>query len=140
MLDIELKWFAVLLVNFLVLVYLLNLFLFRPLLGIFKQREDSVKGSLDAARDMDRKKEEGLEKMNRELTEARLQAKDAFEKRREEAVAAQRSLLGGAESEAAAMLQRAREELRTEADKARTALKADAEKFSDEIVRKLVKA
>jgi F0F1-type ATP synthase membrane subunit b/b' len=38
------------------------------------------------------------------------------------------------------MLQTAREELKAEADKARNALKADTEKFSDEIVRKLVQA
>jgi F-type H+-transporting ATPase subunit b len=140
MLNIELKWFFVLLVNFLVLVYLLNIILFRPLLGIFNEREDIVKGSLGAAREMDRKKEEGIEKMNRELSEARHKAKDAFEKLREEGVNRQKVLLADAEKQASAMLQSAREELKTEADKARGSLKADAEKFSDEIVRKLVKA
>ena len=50
MLDIELKWLLVLLVNFLVLVYILNILLFRPLLALFKERESSVRGSLDAAR------------------------------------------------------------------------------------------
>jgi F0F1-type ATP synthase membrane subunit b/b' len=38
------------------------------------------------------------------------------------------------------MLQKAREELQAEVGRARQALKADVEKFSDEIVRKLVKA
>ena len=33
MLDIELKWLIVLLVNFLVLVYILNILMFRPLLA-----------------------------------------------------------------------------------------------------------
>jgi F0F1-type ATP synthase membrane subunit b/b' len=36
------------------------------------------------------------------------------------------------------MLQKAREELRNEGEKARQSLKTDIEKFSDEIVRKLV--
>jgi F-type H+-transporting ATPase subunit b len=140
MLNIEVQWFIVLLVNFLVLVYVLNLILFKPLLGVFKEREDTVKGSLDAAKMMDSKKEEGLEKMNRELSQARQQAKDVFEKLREEGLNRQKALLADAETQASSMLQRAREELRSEADKARVALKADAEKFSDEIVRKLVKA
>ncbi len=140
MLNIELQWFIVLLVNFLVLIYLLNIILFRPLLRIFKEREESVKGSLDAARDMDRKKEEGLERMNKELSEARQKAKDVFERLREDGLAKQKSLLSDAEGQASAMLQRAREELKAEAEKARASLKADAEKFSDEIVRKLVKA
>jgi len=140
MLNIEIQWFIVLLVNFLVLVYVLNIILFKPLLRIFKEREEGVKGSLDAAKEMDRKKEEGLEKMNKELSGARQKAKDVFEKLREDALGKQKSLLSDAEAQASAMLRGAREELKAEAEKARVSLKADAEKFSDEIVRKLVKA
>ncbi len=140
MLNIEIQWFIVLLVNFLVLVYLLNVILFKPLLRIFKEREESVKGSLDAAKEMDRKKDEGLERMNKELSEARHKAKDVFEKLREDALSRQKALLSDAEGQASTMLQRARQELKAEAEKARVSLKADAEKFSDEIVRKLVKA
>ena len=140
MLNIELKWFAVLLVNFLVLLYLLNIILFKPLLAIFRERHDIVKGSLDAAREMDRKKEEGIEKMNKELSDARHKAKDVFEKLRDDGLNRQKALLTDAEKQATAMLQRAREELKTEAEKARGLLRADADKFSDEIVRKLVKA
>jgi len=140
MLDLELKWMLTLLCMFLGLVYLLNVILFRPLLAIFKERENSVKGSLAAAREMDSKKEEGLEKMNKELAEARQKAKDIFEKLREEGLNRQKALLADTESQASSMLQRARAELKAEADKARVSLKSDAEKFSDEIVRKLVKA
>ena len=140
MLDIELKWLVVLLVNFLVLVYVLNILLFRPLLALFKERETTVKGSLDAAKEMDRKKEEGLDKMSKELSEARHRAKDTFEKLREEGLNSQKAFMAEAEAQAAALLQKAREELKAEAEKAKTALKADAEKFSEDIVRKLVKA
>ena len=140
MLDIEIKWLIVLLVNFLVLVYILKVLLFRPLLALFEERENSVKGSLDAAKEMDRKKEEGLDKMSKELSEARLKAKDAFEKLREEGLNSQKAFMAEAEAQASGMLQKAREELKAEAEKAKTALKADAEKFSEEIVRKLVTA
>jgi len=140
MLNIEVQWFIVLLVNFLVLVYLLNIILFKPLLRIFRERDESVRGSLEAAKEMDRKKEEGLERMNKELSEARQKAKEVFEKLREEGLSRQKALLSDTEGQASAMLQRARHELKAEAEKARVSLKADAEKFSDEIVRKLVKA
>ena len=140
MLDIDLKWMVVLLLNFLALIFILNILLFRPLLKIFKERETTVKGSLDAAKDMDRKKEEGIEMMTRELTAARLRAKEAFEKLREDGLNSQKSMLADAEAQASAMLQRAREELRSESDKARTALKAETDKFAEDIVRKLVKA
>lgn len=140
MLDIHKLWFIVLTVNFLALIYILNLLLFKPILKIFKEREDTVKNNLDAAREMDSRKEEGIERMNRELAEARGKAKDAFEKMRTEGTEVQKSLMAEAESKAADMLQQARAELKGESEKARNTLRADVEKFSDEIVRKLVKA
>jgi F-type H+-transporting ATPase subunit b len=48
-------------------------------------------------------------------------------------------MLSKAEAEAVQMIEKARKELQEESGKARAALKADVEAFSDEIVRKLVK-
>ena len=140
MLDIHIMWFLVLTVNFLALIYILNIVHFRPLLRIFKEREDIVRDNLTAAKEMNRKKEEGLEKMNRELVEARNRAKNAFEKLRTEGLEIHKGLLAGAESNAADMLRKARAELEGETEKARNTLRSDVDKFSDEIVRKLVKA
>lgn len=140
MLDIHLKWLIVLLINFLVLIFLLNKILFQPLLALFKERQDTVRDSLAAAQEMNQKREDGMAAMTREISAARRQAKETFEGFRNEGVLAQKSLLANAEADAAAMLQKAREEIRAESDKARQRLKADVEKFSDEIVRKLVNA
>ncbi len=140
MLDIHLTWLLVLLANFLILIFLLNKILFQPLLKIFHEREETVKGSLAAAEEMQKKKEDGIERMNRELAAARKQAKDAFEDLRNQGLEMQRSSLSQADAHAAELLQKAREEIGRESEKARQQLKADVEKFSDEIVRKLVKA
>lgn len=140
MLDIDKFWLLVLTANFLGLIYILNVLLFRPLLKVFHERETTVKGSLDAAKEMDSRKEAGIERMNKELSETRSKAKEAFESLRNEGLEVQKSLLSDAEAIAAGMLQKAREELKNEGEKARQALKADVEKFSDEIVRKLVSA
>ena len=140
MLDIDKFWLLVLTANFLGLIYILNVILFRPLLKVFHERETTVKGSLDAAKEMDSRKEEGIERMNKELSEARSKAKEAFEALKNEGLEVQKSLLSDAEAIAAGMLQKAREELKSEGEKARQALKTDVEKFSDEIVRKLVSA
>ncbi len=40
------------LINFLVFLFILNSILLQPLLKIFKERDDTVKGDLDAAKDM----------------------------------------------------------------------------------------
>jgi len=140
MLDIELKWLLVLTGNFLGLVFILNIILFKPMLKVFRERESLTKGSLDAAKEMSSRREEGIERMNKEIAEARSKAKEAFEGSRNDGLAVQKSLLSDAETVAAGMLQKAREELRSEGERARQSLKADIEKFSDEIVRKLVNA
>lgn len=134
------KWFFVLLINFLGLLYILNKILFRPLLKLFKERQDTVKGSLDAAKDMGAKREGGITRLNRELSEARGKAKETFEALKAEALNKNKEVLGAAETELSAMLDNARADVKAEAEKARKALRADVEKFSDEIVRKLVGA
>ena len=140
MLDIDKFWLLVLTANFLGLVYILNILLFRPLLKVFQERETTVKGSLDAAKEMSSKKDEGIERMNKEISDASGKAKEVFESNRNAGLEVQKKLLSEAEATAAGMLQKAREELRSEGEKARKSLKADIEKFSDEIVRKLVNA
>ena len=140
MLDIDKLWLLVLTANFLGLMYILNIILFRPLLKVFKEREDTIKGSLEAAKEMSTRREEGLGRMNKEIADARSRAKEAFEGLRNAGLETQKNFLSEAESSAAGMLQKAREELRSEGEKARKSLKADIEKFSDEIVRKLVNA
>jgi F-type H+-transporting ATPase subunit b len=132
--------FIVLAINFIVLLFLLNVILFKPLLKIFKERDDTVKGNLNAAKDMTNKREESIAALNRALSEARSKAKEMFESLKGEAVSKQKEVHSAAEAEAATILEKARAEIKTEAEKARKALRADVDKFSDEIVRKLVKA
>ncbi|MCG2720736.1 MAG: ATP synthase F0 subunit B [Thermodesulfovibrionales bacterium] len=137
---LELNWtFIVMLINFLVLLFILNSILLQPLLKIFKERDDTVKGDLDAARDMSTKREESIARLNRELSEARSKAKEIFEVLRTEGVQKQKEVLSAAESEAVSIIEKAKVEIRADAEKARQALRADVDKFSDEIVRKLVK-
>ena len=132
------KWFFVLLLNFLVLIYVLNLILFKPLLRLFKERDDSIKGSLDAARDMDKKKEDAVAAMNHELKEARSKANELFESVRKEGLQRQKELLETAHTQAQDFILTAKGELQSEAGNARQKLRADVEKFSEEIVKKLV--
>lgn len=137
---LELNWtFIVMLINFLVLLFILNSILLQPLLKIFKERDDTVKGDLDAARDMSTKREESIARLNRELSDARSTAKETFETLRSEGVQKQKEVLSTAEAEAVSILEKAKAEIKADAEKARQALRADVDKFSDEIVRKLVK-
>jgi F-type H+-transporting ATPase subunit b len=139
MLDIQLQWLIVSAINFLVLMFILNAILFKPLMQIFKQREDTVKGDLDGAKNMATKREDSIARLNRELADSRTKAKEVFEALRGEGVLKQKEAVSAAEAEAVSMIEKARVEIKADAEKARVGLRADIDKFSDEIVRKLVK-
>lgn len=132
------KWFFVLLINFLILLYILNIILFKPILKILKERDASIKDNLNAAKEMEQKREEAIARMNQELLEARVKAKEIFEGIRKEGLEKQRALIEDANRQALELIEKAKGEIRVEAEKARQKLRADVDKFSDEIVRKLV--
>ncbi len=137
MLDFT-AWYFVLILNFLALVFILNIILFKPFLKLFKERDDSIGGALNAAKDMDKKREENLAMMQQELREARNKSKEIFESMRREGLNKQKEMLEEANHKARGLVERAREELRSEVERARQKLRADVDKFSDEIVNKLV--
>lgn len=139
MLKIEPIWLIVLAVNFLLLLTILNFIFFKPFLKIFKEREDTVRGSLDAAKEMNTRREESIARLNRELAEARGKAKEIFDTLKAEGLQKQKEVLSKAEAEASEILDKARADLKAEVERARKTLRAEVDKFSDEIVRKLVK-
>lgn len=134
------SWFFVLLVNFLVLLYVMNLVLFRPLLKIFKEREDNTTGAIEAAKAMEAEKERFIEEMKKELSEVAQRARETFEAMRAEGLGKQKELLSIASEEASGMIEKAKGDLKAEAERARAALRTDVQRFSDEIVNKLVGA
>lgn len=134
------QWFFVLLANFLILLFVLNKILFNPVAKVLKEREKATTGALEEAKAMAAKKDDAVARMHAELLAAKNKAKEAHNALREEGQSVQKEMLSKAEAEAVAMIEKARKELQAEAEKARAALKGDIEKFSEEIVRKLVKA
>jgi F-type H+-transporting ATPase subunit b len=137
---LEFNWsFFAMVVNFFLLLIILNFILFKPLLKIFKEREDTVRGSLDAAKEMSNRREESIARLNRELAETRNKAKEIFETLKAEGLQKQKEVLSQAEAEASGILDKARADLKAEVEKARKTLRTEIDKFSDEIVRKLVK-
>jgi F-type H+-transporting ATPase subunit b len=131
------KWFFVLLVNFLVLIFVLNKILFQPFLQILKERADSTTGFIDESRKMQEEKDRLLEEMKREFSEAASRAREEFEKLKGEGLDRQHEALSKAGGESSALLEKARGELQAATEKARGELRGDVEKFSEEIVRKL---
>lgn len=139
MLDIEPKWFLVLIGIFLANLFVLNILLFRPLLRVFKEREEAIDGSLRKATEMDGERETKLAGFKRDMSDASVSAREKFDSLRQGGVDKQKQALEVAAKEAAALIEKARAELAAESEKARQALRSDVDKFSEEIVQKLLK-
>jgi len=139
MLKLEIKWFIILLFNFLTLIYLLNIILFKPLIAVFKERKNAVEGSLKTAGDLKVRKDELFAQMQKELAGARDSAKEKYTAIRNEGVEKQKEQLHSAHDKAMKMIEEARASLKQESDKARQTLEEEVEKYSEEIVNKLIK-
>ncbi len=138
MLDIELKWFLVQLAQFLFLLVFLNAVLYKPLLALFKEREDNTTGALESAKAMGKEKDDVLAKIDAKLLGARIQAKKAFEDLAKEGSDVQKGALESAQNEAMDINKKAKDELAAATEKTRAALKSNVETFSKQIVEKLV--
>jgi F-type H+-transporting ATPase subunit b len=132
------KWFFVHVINFLVLLALLNYILFRPLLCMFTRREDHIKGSLNTAKAMDQEKEAYLREIEARFAEAREKAKTIFEELSNEGLAVQKEYVKEAQREADEILNRAKRDLEEEVKRAKESLRGEVETFSKMIVEKMV--
>ena len=134
------KWFFAQLANFLLLLILLNIILFRPLLRLFKERDAGINGALDSAKSMDKEKDGIMAQIDTKLAEGRTRAKTMFEELSKQGMDVQKQALTAAQNEAIEINKKAKDELESAVGKARASLRSDVESFSKQIVEKLVKA
>ena len=139
MLDIN-NWFFVQLANFVLLLIILNAILFKPMLRLFKERDDNTKGALARASALNEEKDKVLEEIDDKLAEARAKARMAFEELSGEGTDAQRSALETAQNEEVEINRQAKADLEEATEKSRASLKSDIETFAKQIVEKLVGA
>ena len=132
------KWFFVQLANFLLLLVVLNIILFKPMLRLFQEREEHTTGFLNDAKAMDKEKDEVFSKIDSKLAVARDRAKAIFEEFSTEGIETQKLAVDSAKNEAVEINRKSKEEIETATDKARAALKANIKNFSNKIVEKLV--
>jgi F-type H+-transporting ATPase subunit b len=139
MLDIN-AWFFAQLANFFILFMLLYFILFKPYISLFKERDNNTKGALEKAGAMDKEKDEVLAQIDAKLSDARGKARTIFEDLSKEGLDVQKNQLDSAQNEAVEINRKAKADLEAATEKATTSLKSDIEKFSRQIVDKLVGA
>ena len=136
---IDIDWtLGALLINFLVLVFLLNVVLFRPIRKALKERQ----ARLDAqAADINLMESQGQgldSEVKDKLAAARREGAEAPETLKEEGVAAETSLLAEVKREADLEWSRVEQKIKDDMARAREALKAQAQSFAQLLASKIL--
>ena len=140
MLDIIPKWLLVQFVGFMFLFVALNHILFKPMLKLFKERDNNINGSLEKAKSMDKEKDDVLTQIETGLSETRDKAKTIYNDLSKAGLTVQKQSMDSATNKAIEINRQAREELEAEAKKVRDTLRNEVENFSQQIVDKMVGA
>lgn len=137
MIELE-RWFFVLLANFIVLLILLRIILFKPMLSLFNQRKSIVDEAMDAVRRYNEESSRNQSLIESETLNTNEKINSMIESLRSEGLTAQKEYIQKAQDEALSMIENANKEIALEAEKVRKALKADIETYANEISGKVL--
>ncbi len=125
-------------IGFLVLLYLLNKFLFRPVQKVMDERKRLTVGTLDKAENIRKEVEEGRLSYEKKLHEARLKGGETRQELKQEALEEEKKLIEAAGLEASEEISRMREKISEEKDAALKELTPETRSISREIASRLL--
>jgi F-type H+-transporting ATPase subunit b len=127
-------------INFLLLLYLANRFLFKRVLGLLDERNARISKGLEDAETAARDRELARAEREAAVAEARKEAAEMLARANKIAEDTRNEILGEARSEAEKVTQRAREEITAEKDKAMSELRAQVADLALDAAAKLVRS
>ena len=138
--DINLVGLAFQVLNFLLLLYVLNRLLFKPLLARMDERSAKISKGLEDAETAARDRELAAAEREAAVAEARKEANEMLARSNKIAEDTRNEILGNARDEAEKVTQRAREEITAEKDKAMAELRSTVADLALEAAGRLVRS
>ena len=123
-------------VNFLIIYYLLKRFLYKPVLGLLKKREEDIKEGINKAEEGKKILEDALIKEKKILKEASQEAQKIIDDTKREADILAKRAQEGAKTEAQNLITVAREQIRQEAKEVEERLTKKVSLIAYEFLRK----
>ena len=117
----------------LVMVYVLNKTLFKPINRILEERERRTKGRTGEAHDILRRVEEGLTNYERSLREARAEGYRLMEQERAQAMTERQTKLNALREEIGSSLNEEKEAIQNQTEEARATLEKDSRRLAADI-------
>lgn len=126
------------LVNFLLMIIVMNYLLYKPIRGIIKERHDKIKGyESDIDRLIRQTKNRGQE-IEAKLVQARRDGYSAREQIKEEGLEQERSILDEAGQKAGEAIDEVRTQVSAEIGVARESLRSDLDIFAADLAEKIL--
>lgn len=124
--------------NFVVLLWLLNRFLYKPILNVIEERKRRLEESERSVRELQERTARQWEAYQAELQKAKSSAGAEKERLKAEGAEAERRLLEQVRAEAARSVEEARRKVQQEMERAREALGAQADSIGLEMAEKIL--
>ncbi|HAD03613.1 MAG TPA: hypothetical protein DCF93_02860 [Desulfuromonas sp.] len=136
---IEINWtIGLQFLNFIILMLLLNVLLYRPLRGVLEQRKATVDGGHARARELKDQIDEKMTRYQEQLQQAKLKGNEEKSALRAAAAKEEAEILGSARQVAGARLQSLREQVQTEAVKAGKELRTQTSTLAAQVASKVL--
>jgi F-type H+-transporting ATPase subunit b len=125
-------------INFAALVFLLRLFLYRPILNMLSERRQKIRESLEEADKVRQEAEMQRAEFRRELEQARKVSQEAAARAAEETKKMREAILAEARQEADQIREQARQQIETERRQALTDLRREVADLAVELTRRVI--
>ena len=139
MVSIDITWsLPIQIINFLLMILVLNYFLYRPIRGILKGRQEKIKGFEGEIAGMSEQAEGRQSEIETRLIEARRDGYQEKESLKSDGQGEEKRIVDAANQEADEAISRIRAQIADEVTTAREALRADLAVFSRELAQKIL--
>lgn len=136
---ISLDWTLILqFINFIVLLYLLNRILFKPLRAVMDKRRETIDGSHARARDLQADIDDKMSRYQQQLSEAKKQANEERAQIRKLAGEEESKMIAEAQSKAGARMDQIREQVGQESARASQTLQKESTALAQQIATKIL--
>jgi F-type H+-transporting ATPase subunit b len=125
-------------INFLLLLWLLNRFMYKPILNILEERSRKTTGTLKDVEELEADTSQMLQNYERGLREAKIKAHEERNRIRLQGVEKERDILDEARKNALESINNFRRNIENDAKEALDSLKRESQKLSSEIVKRIL--
>jgi F-type H+-transporting ATPase subunit b len=130
--------FFIQVINFLLMIFVLNLLLYKPILKILGKRQDQISASEEEVKDLNLTIEKRMAEYEAKIQKAKLEAMEQRNGILKEGADTGKKIMDEARADIVGMMEQFQEKLKSEMDQARNVLHNSSRRISMEIAEKVL--